>query len=138
MFVSKTTVRATLFLVQQPVHELFALVFRQALPIQPALGAELAQLCPAETDSLIAPRLGFLREGEQCIALSFGGQLPHQRNHLLIRQVPAWSKFLEGCLRYRQSHDEQAPNAPRAPTKHMMDSSMNKCLTMRCNEGPRI
>jgi hypothetical protein len=26
--------------------------------------------------------------------------------------VPEWPKFLEGCLRYRQSLDEQALNAP--------------------------
>ena len=27
--------------------------------------------------------------------------------------VPEWSKFMEGCVRYRQSLDRQAPNAPR-------------------------
>ena len=26
--------------------------------------------------------------------------------------VPPWPKFLRGCVRYRQSLDEQAPNAP--------------------------
>jgi hypothetical protein len=26
--------------------------------------------------------------------------------------VPPWPKFLRGCIRYRQSLDEQAPNAP--------------------------
>jgi hypothetical protein len=26
--------------------------------------------------------------------------------------VPPWSKFLRDCVRYRQSLDEQAPNAP--------------------------
>ena len=26
--------------------------------------------------------------------------------------VPPWPKFLRGCLRYRQSLDEQAANAP--------------------------
>ena len=30
--------------------------------------------------------------------------------------VPEWPQFLEGCLKYRQSLDEQAPRAPR--TKH--------------------
>lgn len=29
--------------------------------------------------------------------------------------VPDWPQFLEGCLRYRQSLDEQIPDAPRAP-----------------------
>ena len=27
--------------------------------------------------------------------------------------VPAWPHFLQGCIRYRQSLDEQAPHAPR-------------------------
>ena len=27
--------------------------------------------------------------------------------------VPAWPAFLQGCVRYRQSLDEQAPDAPR-------------------------
>jgi hypothetical protein len=26
--------------------------------------------------------------------------------------VPAWPQFLRGCVRYRQSLDEQAPDAP--------------------------
>ena len=28
-------------------------------------------------------------------------------------QVPDWPDFLQGCIRYRRSLDEQAPNAPR-------------------------
>ena len=28
--------------------------------------------------------------------------------------VPTWPEFLRGCLRYRQSLDEQLPSAPRA------------------------
>jgi hypothetical protein len=27
--------------------------------------------------------------------------------------VPAWPQFLRGCIRYRQSLDEQVPDAPR-------------------------
>lgn len=27
--------------------------------------------------------------------------------------VPAWPQFLRGCLRYRESLDQQLPNAPR-------------------------
>jgi len=27
--------------------------------------------------------------------------------------VPEWPQFLRGCIRYRQSLDEQAPQAPR-------------------------
>ena len=26
--------------------------------------------------------------------------------------VPPWEKFMRGCIRYRQSLDEQAPDAP--------------------------
>ena len=28
--------------------------------------------------------------------------------------VPAWPKLMQGCIRYRQSLDEQAPDAPRS------------------------
>jgi hypothetical protein len=28
--------------------------------------------------------------------------------------VPTWPEFLRGCLKYRQSLDEQAPGAPRS------------------------
>jgi hypothetical protein len=27
--------------------------------------------------------------------------------------VPAWPQFMRGCIRYRQSLDEQLPDAPR-------------------------
>lgn len=27
--------------------------------------------------------------------------------------VPEWPQFIEGCIRYRRSLDEQAPQAPR-------------------------
>jgi hypothetical protein len=27
--------------------------------------------------------------------------------------VPEWPQFMQGCIRYRQSLDKQAPNAPR-------------------------
>ncbi len=30
-----------------------------------------------------------------------------------VPEVPAWPEFLEGCLRYRRSLDEQVPDAPR-------------------------
>ncbi|MCB2145179.1 MAG: hypothetical protein KQI81_01805 [Deltaproteobacteria bacterium] len=30
-----------------------------------------------------------------------------------LPSVPEWSTFLEGCVRYRRSLDEQIPNAPR-------------------------
>ena len=28
--------------------------------------------------------------------------------------VPDWPQFMRGCIRYRQSLDEQAPHAPRS------------------------
>lgn len=31
-----------------------------------------------------------------------------------VPRVPEWPQFLRGCIRYRQSLDEQAPDAPRA------------------------
>jgi hypothetical protein len=30
-----------------------------------------------------------------------------------VPAVPAWPELMRGCLRYRQSLDEQAPDAPR-------------------------
>jgi hypothetical protein len=39
------------------------------------------------------------------------GLLPDQTDPLPA--VPAWPEFIRGCLRYRQSLDEQAPRAPR-------------------------
>ncbi len=30
-------------------------------------------------------------------------------------EVPAWPEFMRGCIRYRQSLDEQLPDAPRLP-----------------------
>jgi catechol 2,3-dioxygenase-like lactoylglutathione lyase family enzyme len=38
--------------------------------------------------------------------------LPEQGSADMV--VPAWPQFLRGCIRYRQSLDEQAPQAPRA------------------------
>lgn len=32
--------------------------------------------------------------------------------------VPAWPDFLQGCIRYRQSLDEQLPDAPRKPAAY--------------------
>ena len=39
------------------------------------------------------------------------GLLPDSTDPIPV--VPAWPQFLEGCLRYRQSLDEQLPDAPR-------------------------
>jgi hypothetical protein len=35
--------------------------------------------------------------------------------------VPEWPQFLRGCVRYRQSLDEQAPDAPRTREKYGPD-----------------
>jgi predicted enzyme related to lactoylglutathione lyase len=40
------------------------------------------------------------------------GLLPERTDPLPL--VPDWPQFLEGCLRYRRSLDEQLPQAPRA------------------------
>jgi hypothetical protein len=32
--------------------------------------------------------------------------------------VPAWPQFLRGCVRYRQSLEEQAPEAPRTDEEY--------------------
>ena len=37
--------------------------------------------------------------------------LPEKTDPLPV--VPAWPQFMQGCIRYRQSLDEQAPQAPR-------------------------
>ena len=39
--------------------------------------------------------------------------LPERTDPLPV--VPDWPQFLQGCLRYRQSLDEQLSGAPRAP-----------------------
>ena len=39
------------------------------------------------------------------------GLLPEKTDPVPV--VPEWPQFLEGCLRYRQSLEQQAPNAPR-------------------------
>ena len=41
------------------------------------------------------------------------GLLPEKQDP--IPAVPEWPEFLRGCVRYRQSLDEQAPDARRSP-----------------------
>ena len=38
--------------------------------------------------------------------------LPERTDPLPV--VPDWPQFMQGCIRYRQSLDEQAPHAPRS------------------------
>jgi hypothetical protein len=40
------------------------------------------------------------------------GLLPEKTDPIPV--VPEWPQFMRGCVRYRQSLDEQAPNAPRS------------------------
>ena len=44
--------------------------------------------------------------------LALWGLLPEKTD--LQPTVPTWPEFLRGCLRYRQSLDEQLPDAPRS------------------------
>lgn len=39
------------------------------------------------------------------------GLLPERTDPIPV--VPEWPEFMKGCIRYRQSLDEQAPTAPR-------------------------
>jgi hypothetical protein len=39
------------------------------------------------------------------------GLLPEQTDPIPV--VPEWPEFIRGCVKYRQSLDEQAPDAPR-------------------------
>jgi hypothetical protein len=40
------------------------------------------------------------------------GLLPEKTDPLPV--VPAWPQFIQGCIKYRQSLVEQAPEAPRS------------------------
>ena len=44
------------------------------------------------------------------------GLLPEKTDPVPV--VPEWPQFLEGCLRYRQSLDAQAPRAPRTSRRY--------------------
>jgi hypothetical protein len=58
--------------------------------------------------------------------------------------VPAWPQFMRGCLRYRQSLDEQAPGAPRTNQEFdandsvaSFDRQKTVCWSPVWNEGRR-
>jgi hypothetical protein len=44
------------------------------------------------------------------------GLLPEKTDPLPT--VPAWPEFIEGCIRYRRSLDEQLPAAPRTDERY--------------------
>ena len=46
--------------------------------------------------------------------------LPERSDPLPV--VPEWPQFLRGCIRYRQSLDEQLPHAPRSDEPYRDDS----------------
>ena len=47
------------------------------------------------------------------------GLLPERSDPVPV--VPEWPQFLQGCIRYRQSLDEQLPQAPRSTAPHDAD-----------------
>jgi hypothetical protein len=49
------------------------------------------------------------------------GLLPEPMNADVA--VPAWPKFLRGCVRYRESLDRELPDAPRVDTEFKETSS---------------
>jgi hypothetical protein len=42
--------------------------------------------------------------------------LPEEHDQVPV--VPEWPQFLRGCIRYRQSLDQQLPDAPRTGEEH--------------------
>jgi len=81
---SSVSTKRGLFLVQQIIHEGFAFIFREMIPVQAALKARSTQLFLAKTQPFFPTRVGVLREGQQGGALSSGRQLPHNGNHMVI------------------------------------------------------
>lgn len=49
------------------------------------------------------------------------GLLPEKTDPL--PEVPEWPQFLEGCLHYRRSLDEQLPDAPRSKRAYGTEGS---------------
>jgi hypothetical protein len=44
------------------------------------------------------------------------GLLPEKTDP--VPEVPEWPQFLKGCIRYRESLDQQAPDAPRTKAEY--------------------
>ena len=44
------------------------------------------------------------------------GLLPEKTDPVPV--VPDWPQFIKGCVKYRQSLDEQAPDAPRTTERY--------------------
>jgi len=50
------------------------------------------------------------------------GLLPEETDPVPV--VPEWPEFLRGCIRYRQSLDEQVPSAPRITSEYAADAGL--------------
>lgn len=50
------------------------------------------------------------------------GLLPEKQDPLPV--VPEWPQFMRGCIRYRQSLDDQLPDAPRSQRESTGDSEL--------------
>ena len=58
----------------------------------------------------------------------------------IISTVPDWPQFLDGCIRYRRSLDEQAPDAPRTTETFDTSAAVVSLLSdqARANTGGRL
>ena len=82
---------------------------------------------PGMTREQLLAEVGRLRSGIRAHRDSTGqelcwhhpalwGLLPEKQDPLPT--VPDWPEFMRGCVRYRQSLDEQVPGAPRSSQPH--------------------
>jgi hypothetical protein len=54
------------------------------------------------------------------------GLLPEKTDR--VPTVPDWPEFIEGCVRYRRSLDEQLPNAPRTNEPYQDETRNQEAL----------
>lgn len=54
------------------------------------------------------------------------GLLPEKSDPLPV--VPAWPQFLQGCIAYRQSLDEQAADAPRSDAPYLAEIALDHLI----------
>ena len=52
------------------------------------------------------------------------GLLPERTDPIPV--VPTWPEFMRGCIHYRQSLDDQAPNAPRVSEPYKSRSASSR------------
>jgi hypothetical protein len=58
---------------------------------------------------------------------SLWGLLPERTDPIPV--IPEWPEFIRGCVRYRQSLDEQAANAPRTNEPYERRSALTSSTT---------